>query len=67
MPEKDFGRISIAIGWLISIRDSDIKDRSLTFGPKAMYCEVAAKFWGRFSALGAGYYHVSTGIDERFV
>jgi hypothetical protein len=64
--KKNLGWCGFAVGRLISIRNTYIKDCSLAFGPKAMDSEVTAEFWGRFCAGCACHLDVSTWLDEWF-
>jgi hypothetical protein len=57
------GRVCVPIRGLVGVCDSNLENCSLTFGPKAMNCEVSAEFRGRNCASCPGNRHVSTGLD----
>jgi hypothetical protein len=60
MTNEDFGWVSIPIGWLVCVCDSNIKDRSLAAGPKAMNGKITTEFRGRFGVGGISQLHIST-------
>jgi hypothetical protein len=63
MAEKDFGWFDVTICWLVSIGDSNIKNRGLALGPKAMNGKVTSEFRGRNCTVCPSYWHVSTWLD----
>ena len=44
MVEENLSRVGIAVGRLVSVSDSDVKDCCLASGPKAMNSKITTEF-----------------------
>ena len=67
MSKENFGWVGIAICRLVCISDSNIEDRCLTAGPESINCKDSSEFRRGDCAIGPGYWHVPTWMDEWFV